>query len=100
MVAQYLANVTFGSTIPRIRRTFCEANVPLVASLVVPLLTPVKTPVLRCKEIFKPRTNARRLVHHDRDFRGAIESDQEVLVAVLEVLNARSRARLHVCMIA
>ena len=41
MVAQYLANVTFGSTISRIRRTFCEANVPVVASLMVPLVTPV-----------------------------------------------------------
>ena len=41
MVAQYLANVTFGNTISRIRRTFCEANVPVVASLMVPLVTPV-----------------------------------------------------------
>ena len=33
------ANVTFGSTISRNRRTFCEANVPVVASLMVPLVT-------------------------------------------------------------
>ena len=33
--------MTFGSTISRIRRTFCEANVPVVASLMVPLVTPV-----------------------------------------------------------
>ena len=41
MVAQYLANVTFGSTFSRIRRAFCEANVPVAASLMVPLVTPV-----------------------------------------------------------
>ena len=41
MVAQYLANVAFGSTIPSMRRTFCEAEIPIVASLVVPLVTPI-----------------------------------------------------------
>ena len=41
MVAQYLANVRFGSSISRIRSTFCEANVPVVVSLMVPLITPV-----------------------------------------------------------
>ena len=39
--SEYLANVTFGSTISRIRRTFREVNVPVVASLMVPLVTPV-----------------------------------------------------------
>ena len=43
MVAQYLANVTFVSTNSRIRRTCCEANVPVVASLMVPLVTPVNS---------------------------------------------------------
>ena len=42
MVAQYLANVAFGSTFSRTRRTFFEANVPVVVSLMVPLVTPVK----------------------------------------------------------
>ena len=41
VVAQHLANVTFGNTISRIRRTFYEADIPVVASLVVPLVTPV-----------------------------------------------------------
>ena len=41
MVAQQVTDVTFGSTISRIRGTFLEANVPVVASLMVPLVTPV-----------------------------------------------------------
>ena len=41
MVAQYLANVAFGSTIPSMRRKFCEGEIPIIASLVVPLVTPV-----------------------------------------------------------
>ena len=41
MVAQYLANVAFGSSISRTRRTFFEANVPVVGNLMVPLVTPV-----------------------------------------------------------
>ena len=41
MVAQYFANVAFGNTIPGMRRTFCEADIPVVASLVVPLVIPI-----------------------------------------------------------
>ena len=41
MVAEDLANVAFESTISRIRRAFFEANVPIVVSLMVPLVTPV-----------------------------------------------------------
>ena len=41
MVAQYLAHVAFESTVSRIRGAFFEANVPVVVSLMVPLITPV-----------------------------------------------------------
>ena len=42
-------HVAFGSTIPGIRRTFCEAEITIVASLVVPLVTPIdEVQVHRC----------------------------------------------------
>ena len=41
MVAQYFADVAFWSSISRPRWTLLEANVAVVASLMVPLVTPV-----------------------------------------------------------
>ena len=41
MVAQYFADVTFWSSISRARWSFLEANVPVVVSLLVPLITPI-----------------------------------------------------------
>ena len=41
MVAQYFADVTFWNSISRARWSFREANVPVVVSLMVPLITPI-----------------------------------------------------------
>ena len=41
MVAQYFADVTFWSSISRARWPFLEANIPVVVSLMVPLVTPL-----------------------------------------------------------
>ena len=41
MVAQYFADVTFWSSISRARWPFPEANIPVVVSLMVPLVTPL-----------------------------------------------------------
>ena len=41
MVAQYFADVTFYSSLSRARWPFLEANVPVVVSLMVPLITPL-----------------------------------------------------------
>ena len=40
-VAQYFADVTFWNSISRARWPFLEANVPVVVSLMVPLVTPL-----------------------------------------------------------
>ena len=41
MVAQYFVDVTFWSSISRTRWSFLEANVPVVVSLMVPLVVPL-----------------------------------------------------------
>ena len=41
VVAQYFADVTFWSSISRARWPFLEANVPVVVSMMVPLVTPL-----------------------------------------------------------
>ena len=41
VVAQYFADVSFWSSISRGRWPFLEASVPVVVSLVVPLITPL-----------------------------------------------------------
>ena len=41
LVAQNFADVTFWSSISRARWSFLEANVPVVVSLIVPLVLPI-----------------------------------------------------------
>ena len=41
VVAQYFADVTIWSSISRPLWSFLEANVPVVVSLMVPLITPI-----------------------------------------------------------
>ena len=47
MVAQYFADVTSRSSISRARWPFLEANIPVIVSLMAPLVTPPDEPQMK-----------------------------------------------------